>query len=90
MRNAFNVPLIAIAELIKKSSEYRAIETLLKGVGATLLPKLGFEDSCQRLRSLLLGAYRNSRPYYFGHSGSGFSEKGIGFAAYLGAVPLNR
>jgi bifunctional non-homologous end joining protein LigD len=31
----------------------------------------------QRLGALLLGAYRNGKLYYFGHSGSGFSEKGI-------------
>jgi bifunctional non-homologous end joining protein LigD len=33
-----------------------------------------------RLKSfgaLLLGAYRNGELYYFGHSGTGFSEKGM-------------
>jgi bifunctional non-homologous end joining protein LigD len=30
-----------------------------------------------RLGALLLGGYRNGKLHYFGHSGSGFSEKGI-------------
>jgi bifunctional non-homologous end joining protein LigD len=33
--------------------------------------------SRQRLGALLLGAYRDGKLHYFGHSGSGFSEKGI-------------
>ena len=33
--------------------------------------------SRQRLGALLLGAYRGGKLHYFGHSGSGFSEKGI-------------
>jgi bifunctional non-homologous end joining protein LigD len=33
--------------------------------------------SRHRLGALLLGAYRDGKLYYFGHSGSGFSEKGI-------------
>ena len=35
------------------------------------------KGSRQRLGALLLGAYRNGKLHYFGHSGSGFSEKGI-------------
>ena len=35
------------------------------------------KGSRQRLDALLLGAYRNGKLHYFGHSGSGFSEKGI-------------
>jgi bifunctional non-homologous end joining protein LigD len=31
----------------------------------------------QRFGALLLGAYRDGKLHYFGHSGSGFSEKGI-------------
>jgi hypothetical protein len=35
------------------------------------------KGSRQRVGALLLGAYRNGKLHYFGHSGSGFSEKGI-------------
>jgi bifunctional non-homologous end joining protein LigD len=35
------------------------------------------KGSRRRLGALLLGAYRNGKLHYFGHSGSGFSEKGI-------------
>jgi bifunctional non-homologous end joining protein LigD len=35
------------------------------------------KGSRQRLGALLLGAFRNGKLHYFGHSGSGFSEKGI-------------
>jgi bifunctional non-homologous end joining protein LigD len=35
------------------------------------------KGSRQRLGALLLGAYGNGKLHYFGHSGSGFSEKGI-------------
>jgi bifunctional non-homologous end joining protein LigD len=35
------------------------------------------KGSRQRLGALLLGAYRNGKLHYFGHSGSGFSEKGM-------------
>jgi bifunctional non-homologous end joining protein LigD len=33
--------------------------------------------SRRRLGALLLGAYRNGKLHYFGHSGSGLSERGI-------------
>jgi bifunctional non-homologous end joining protein LigD len=32
---------------------------------------------CKHLGALLLGAYRNGKLRYFGHSGTGFSEKGL-------------
>jgi bifunctional non-homologous end joining protein LigD len=35
------------------------------------------KGSRERLGALLLGAFRNGKLHYFGHSGSGFSEKGI-------------
>jgi bifunctional non-homologous end joining protein LigD len=35
------------------------------------------KGSRKHFGALLLGAYRNGRLRYFGHSGSGFSEKGI-------------
>jgi bifunctional non-homologous end joining protein LigD len=35
------------------------------------------KGSRQRLGALLLGAYRDGKLHYFGHSGSGFSENGI-------------
>ena len=35
------------------------------------------KGSRKRLGALLLGAYRNDKLHYFGHSGTGFSEKGI-------------
>jgi len=35
------------------------------------------KGSRKHLGALLLGAYRNGRLHYFGHSGSGFSEKGL-------------
>jgi bifunctional non-homologous end joining protein LigD len=35
------------------------------------------KGSRQRLGAPLLGAFRNGKLHYFGHSGSGFSEKGI-------------
>jgi bifunctional non-homologous end joining protein LigD len=40
----------------------------------------GFTDgkgSRKHLGALLLGAYRNGKLRYFGHSGTGFSEKGL-------------
>jgi len=35
------------------------------------------KGSRKHLGALLLGAYRNGRLRYFGHSGTGFSEKGL-------------
>src|SRR6516164_11278825 len=35
------------------------------------------KGSRKHLGALLLGAYRNGRLRYYGHSGSGFSEKGL-------------
>jgi bifunctional non-homologous end joining protein LigD len=35
------------------------------------------KGSRKHFGALLLGAYRNGRFHYFGHSGSGFSEKGL-------------
>ena len=35
------------------------------------------EGSSQRFGALLLGAHRKGKLHYFGHSDSGFSEKGI-------------
>src|SRR6516162_5475795 len=35
------------------------------------------KGSRKHLGALLLGAYRNGRLHYFGHAGSGFSEKGL-------------
>jgi bifunctional non-homologous end joining protein LigD len=35
------------------------------------------KGSRKHLGALLLGAYRNGKLHYFGHSGSGFSEKGL-------------
>jgi bifunctional non-homologous end joining protein LigD len=35
------------------------------------------KGSRKHLGALLLGAYRNGQLHYFGHSGSGFSEKGL-------------
>ena len=35
------------------------------------------KGSRKNLGALLLGAYRNGRFHYFGHAGSGFSEKGL-------------
>ncbi|MBV8483870.1 MAG: non-homologous end-joining DNA ligase [Verrucomicrobia bacterium] len=35
------------------------------------------KGSRKNLGALLLGAYRNGKLHYFGHSGSGFTEKGI-------------
>jgi bifunctional non-homologous end joining protein LigD len=35
------------------------------------------KGSRQRLGALLLGAFRDGKLHYFGHSGSGFSEKGM-------------
>ena len=35
------------------------------------------KGSRKHLGALLLGAYRNGRLHYYGHSGSGFSEKGL-------------
>ena len=39
------------------------------------------KGSRKHLGALLLGAYRNENLHYFGHSGSGFSEKGLRFGA---------
>jgi ATP-dependent DNA ligase len=35
------------------------------------------EGSRENLWALVLGAYRNAKLHYFGHSGSGFTEKSI-------------
>ena len=35
------------------------------------------KGSRKQLGALLLGAYRNGKLHYFGHAGSGFSEKGL-------------
>jgi bifunctional non-homologous end joining protein LigD len=35
------------------------------------------KGSCKHFGALLLGAYRNGKLRYFGHSGTGFSEKGL-------------
>jgi bifunctional non-homologous end joining protein LigD len=40
------------------------------------------KGSRKRFGALLLGAYRNGRLRYFGHSGTGFSEKGLKDAIY--------
>jgi bifunctional non-homologous end joining protein LigD len=35
------------------------------------------KGSRKHFGALLLGAYRNAKLHYFGHSGTGFSEKGL-------------
>jgi bifunctional non-homologous end joining protein LigD len=60
----------------KRTSDWLKIKARLQQefvVGGFTAPK----GSRKHLGALLLGAFRNGKLHCFGHSGSGFSEKGI-------------